>query len=90
MIGYHAYTGGTGTTATSTATCTYDTLNRMASETETRGATPSRTTSLSYIGMTGNVAEEQQSSGRTLQTTVAGWVKWENQIAPVSGSGVAP
>ena len=69
LIGYHAYTGGTGTTATNTATYAYDTLNRMASETETHGSTPSRTTSLGYIGMTGNVAEEQQTSGGTLQTT---------------------
>jgi YD repeat-containing protein len=69
LIGYHAYTGGTGTTATNTATYTYDTLDRMASEVEIHGTNPSRTTNLSYIGMTGDVAEEQQTSNGTLQTT---------------------
>jgi hypothetical protein len=36
---------------------------------ETHGTNPSRTTSLSYIGMTGDVAEEPQTSSGILQTT---------------------
>jgi RHS repeat-associated protein len=41
----------------------------MASETETHGTNPAKITNFSYIGMTQNLAEEQQSSGASLQTT---------------------
>ena len=62
---YRAFSGGTSSTVTDSSTYVHDALDRQVSETENHPNLPARTTVSSYLGLGGQVTEEQLSSNNT-------------------------